>query len=188
MPRPCATTSAASNGPMPDFRAASLDDAPRLSQLASWVWLHTYAQDGVRASFADYLERTFSPATLAGLIDSKTQTLWVAEQDGHLLAWAHGDLGAACPVAGVYGPQAELSRLYVVPPAQGRGLGAALLRRLRASWPERAFWLSAWVCNEGALRFYRREGARQLGETWFELGTERHRNEVLAWSALQESS
>lgn len=172
---------------MPDLRVARPEDAPRLSQLACWVWLQTYAQDGVRASFADYLASAFAPATLAALISDETQALWVAEQDGHLLAWAHGDLGATCPVAGVLGPQLELSRLYVVPPAQGRGLGAALLRRLRAAQPDRAFWLSAWERNEGALRFYRREGARLLGETWFELGQERHRNEVLAWPALQES-
>jgi len=35
------------------------------------------------------------------------------------------------------------------------------------------------------LRFYRREGAQLLGETWFGLDGQRHRNELLGWPALE---
>ena len=173
---------------MPEtLRRAEVADAPRLSALARWVWLQTYADFGVRDSFVAYLDQAFGVEALSRLIaDAAGQPMWVVEQGGHLRAWAHVDLTAACPLPGLSGPQAELCRLYVVPPAAGQGLGAALLRRLREALPAQALWLSAWEGNADALRFYRREGARPLGETWFELGPERHRNEVLGWSALKE--
>ena len=172
---------------MPEARPACAADAPRLSALACWVWLQTYASEGVRESYAAYLDVAFAQAELVRLIADPTQRMWVVEREGHLLAWGHLDLSSACPVPGLTGLQAELSRLYVVPPAAGQGLGASLLRQLRSAVPGHALWLSAWEGNASALRFYRREHAVLLGEAWFELGQERHRNEVLAWPALEDS-
>lgn len=171
---------------MPEIRLARVADVPRLAALARWVWLQTYAAAGVRESFVGYLERAFATAELARLIADPSQRMWVAEQEAELLAWAHLDLGAACPVPGLAGEPAELSRLYVAPPAAGQGLGAALLRQVRAALPTHAIWLSVWEGNAGALRFYQREGASPLGETWFELERERHRNDVLAWPPLEK--
>ncbi len=186
MPKPCVTTSAASSAPMPEdmaevLRAASEADMPRVSALARWVWLDSYATEGVSASYASYVERAFAPAALRAVAGSH----WVVESaDGFLLAWAHVDPHADYPVPGI-GGGVELAQLYIAPPCQGRGLGPRLLRHARELDPHRPLWLSAWEGNAGALKFYRREGAESRGETWFELDGQRHRNEVLAWPALQ---
>ncbi|UXH77600.1 GNAT family N-acetyltransferase [Roseateles amylovorans] len=82
----------------------------------------------------------------------------------------------------------ELTRLYVAPTCQGLGFGAALLRHARQAHSTRSLWLSAWEGNARALTFYRREGATQLGETWFELDGRRHRNEVLGWPPLETTT
>lgn len=165
------------------MRRARPDDAPRIAALARWVWLDRYAIDGgVNADVANYLKREFDEQLLRQALDLGRH--WLVERGDVLLAWAQLDDAAVCPVdAG--GPALELKRLYVSPRSQGQGLGARLLRQCRQEWPERALWLSAWVGNTDALRFYRREGAGSWGETWFELGGERHRNEVLGWPALE---
>ena len=163
------------------LRAATGADMARISALARWVWLHSYASEGVSDSYAGYVERALS----ADALGESTGSHWLVEStDGFLQAWAHVDPSAASPIAGVE-PGVELAQLYVAPPCQGRGLGLRLLRQARELHPRRPLWLSAWEGNEGALRFYRREGASLLGETWFELDGQRHRNEVLGWEALQ---
>lgn len=50
-----------------------------------------------------------------------------------------------------------LDCLYMIPSMQGRGQGKALLDKAKASSPD---GLSLWVLaqNEGAIRFYQREG------------------------------
>ncbi|MDT9001291.1 GNAT family N-acetyltransferase [Paucibacter sp. APW11] len=169
------------------IRRAVRSDAPALSALARWVWLQTYALDGLRDSFIRYLDDSFSEARLHALIADPAQPMWLLHEGNHLLAWAHVELGAAWAGSGlaVGGAQAELQRLYVAPTRSGEGFGARLLQHVREALPAHAVWLRAWAGNEGALRFYRREGAQQLGETWFELEQERHRNEVLGWPAWE---
>ena len=192
MPKPCAISSAASSAPMPEnaaenmaeiLRAANEADLLRVSALARWVWLDSYASEGVSASYANYVEQAFAPAALHALAGSH----WIVESaEGFLLAWAHVDPTANCPVPGIDGG-VELAQLYIAPPCQGRGLGPRLLRHVRELDPRRPLWLSAWEGNAGALKFYRREDAEFRGETWFELDGQRHRNEVLSWPALQQA-
>lgn len=56
-----------------------------------------------------------------------------------------------------------LAQLFVLPAAQGRGLGALLLD-LAKSEMARGFWLTAATGNPTALRFYEKHGLR-AGET-----------------------
>ena len=155
-----------------ELRPAVDADLPRIAALARWVWLESYASEGVSAGFAAYVEQAFEPAALARSL--QREPMWVIDDGEHLQAWAELD-SASDPV------RVELTRLYVAPPCFGRGLGARLLRHLLHVNRHRALWLSAWEGNVGALRFYRREGASLLGETWFELDGQRHRNELLGW-------
>ncbi len=59
-----------------------------------------------------------------------------------------------------------LARLYLRPAAQGRGLGAAVLRDLQqqARAVGRSIELQVLKVNTGAQRFYARHGFQQVGE------------------------
>ena len=49
-----------------------------------------------------------------------------------------------------------IDQLYVLPQAQGRGLGGALVGVAKAAWPELQLW--TFQRNTGARRFYERHG------------------------------
>src|SRR6218665_2876527 len=172
-PRRCAITSAASSAPMPELRAATEADLPRIAALARWVWLDSYADAGVSASFAAYLEQAFSIETLRASL--RREPMWLIEEGEQLQAWAELDSTGD--------GQLELTKLYVAPPCHGRGLGAPLLLHLPPHPPPRAaVGGPAGEGKGGALRFPRREGPRLIGEGWFELEGQRHRNERLGWA------
>lgn len=158
------------------LRAAVAADLPRIAALARWVWLDAYVHEGVSDAFAGYLEREFNVDALGATL--AREPMWVIEDGDYLRAWVETDASSEPG-------KVEIARLYVAPPFHGQGFGARLLRHVRAAVPDRAVWLKAWEGNAGALRFYRREGAALVGETWFELDGQRHRNEVLGWPALQ---
>ncbi len=195
---------------MSQVRRAVAADLPRIAALARWVWLDTYATHGVTAAFAAYVDEAFHPDTLARRF--RDHAMWVI--DGPVDAAPHvRELIEPSPLSDELSPSStvasppdlplqawaeldshtepgrvELTRLYVARPCQGRRLGVALLAQARRAYPSRPLWLSAWEGNHGALRFYRREGAMPLGDTWFELDGRRHRNELLGWPPLEATT
>ena len=81
------------------------------------------------------------------------------------------------------GNAAELFRLYVQEPFTARGIGSRLLRAAEDSAAERGatvLWLTPWVHNTRALRFYAHHGYADHGPTLFHLDGETHENRVLA--------
>ena len=56
-----------------------------------------------------------------------------------------------------------IDQLYVLPDAQGRGTGTALLAVAASAWPELSLW--TFQRNTGARRFYERYGFVAVEET-----------------------
>jgi GNAT superfamily N-acetyltransferase len=93
--------------------------------------------------------------------------VWVAEEEERIVAFAALQ-------------RDDLDHLYVAPPAQGRGLGAALFARMLELRPD---GLELWVFqrNEGARRFYERHGCVLLYETDGAANMEREPDARYAW-------
>jgi GNAT superfamily N-acetyltransferase len=116
------------------IRRATLDDAPAISAL------FVRARDEM--TYLPRIPERDRPL-LGGWFLARGK-LWVAEEEGRILGFA-----------GVSGD--ELTHLYTDPPAQNRGVGAALLDHVKSLRPER---LELWVFqeNDGARKFYERHG------------------------------
>jgi GNAT superfamily N-acetyltransferase len=56
-----------------------------------------------------------------------------------------------------------IDQLYVLPDAQGRGVGTALLAVSTSAWPDLSLW--TFQRNTGARRFYERHGFVAVEET-----------------------
>jgi len=163
-----------------NLRRARADDAPRLAALARWVWLDSYAGEGVEQRFLGYLDESFTPAAFEAALADPQQALWVLEEGAALQGFAQTVRGVGAPVRAA--AQVELKRLYVAPPCTSRGFGSLLLQAARETWPGEGLWLSVWVGNTGALRFYAREGGEIIGQTHFILDGQAIANEVIAFS------
>lgn len=165
------------------LRRACSADAPGLAALAQWVWLDSYASDGVEARFLPYLAESFSAGVFERLVADPERALWVLEEGAALQGLAQVRRDRPAPVSGIAAHGVELERLYVAPCCTGRGLGVALMAAARSTWPAQTLWLSVWEGNAGAQRFYHREGGRHIGDTDFVLDGQAHRNLVFGWSA-----
>lgn len=166
------------------LRPALAADALCLSVLATQVFLDTYATSGIRPTVAREVLSAYSEASFHRALASTTTRLWVAERAGHLIGFAEVTFGATHPLAPP-GVQAELLRLYVQEPFTGQGVGSQLLaqaERGAAHTGATVLWLTPWVHNQRALRFYARRGYQDHGLTWFTFEGESHENRVVARS------
>lgn len=180
------------------FRPAQPADALVLGVLATQVFLDTYATAGIRETVAREVLNTFSTAALQQALADPAVHIDMAEVQGHAVGFAHTVRGAAqalvtahaatpptahqtLPTSGAV--QAELLRLYVQEPFTRQGIGKTLLHAAEAAARRQGahvLWLTPWVHNHRALRFYAAQGYRDLGSTLFRFEGEAHENRVMA--------
>lgn len=160
---------------------ADPDLAASLAVLSIQVWLDTYATAGIRPALAHHALEAFTPERCLAWLTAGDTPMLLAWRDHHLLGYARLDLAATCPVTGVAG--AELATLYVQRHAAGQGVGSALLAQAgelaAALTGSQRLWLTVYAGNAAARAFYARRGWREVGETSFVFGSERHANRVL---------
>lgn len=164
------------------LRPAVAEDALCLSVLAMQVFLDTYATQGIRPSIAREILSGYSEHAFARALASAKDRLVVAESVGHLVGFAHVVIEAHHELA-PRGTQSELLRLYVQEPFTGRQAGSRLLahaEQLAAQSGATVLWLTPWIHNHRALRFYARRGYADHGLTHFVFDGESHENRVLA--------
>ena len=166
------------------LRAADAADAPCVSALATQVFLDTYATEGITRWFVRELEAHFSLAAIEGLLARADTRVVLAERAGRLIGFAQCTLGTTHGLLDAPAPQAvELDRLYVQRPFLGAGVGTVLLRRAEAdaaAGGAAVHWLTAWIGNERALRFYAARGYADRGATTYTFDGETFENRLFA--------
>ena len=159
------------------LRRAQADEASVLADFGRLTFQQTFLETFAIPYPADdltaFLAAAHSPASFAAKLADVRQAIWVAEQDGVLLAYANAG-PCTLPHPEVRASDLELHRLYVLRAAQGLGLGRRLLDTALA-WMERQgpgpMWLGVWSGNLKAQGLYGRYGFRKVGEYRFAVGS-----------------
>jgi diamine N-acetyltransferase len=154
------------------YRDATADDAPAIDAL-------------FRRSFADTFAHLYDPKDLAAFFARFTGQAWrgeIADPDiAFRLAEAGGTLAGFAKVSSVTlpvvpaGPAAELRQLYVLGPWQGAGVAQALIAWVLAEARGRGaeeLYLSVFVDNRRARRFYAHYGFEPVGRYDFMVGSQ----------------
>lgn len=120
------------------LRPAIPEDAAAIGELWFESWQSTGPEDA-SVTKADLIKRA------TGELADRWEVT-VAEADGVLLGFV-----ALAP------NERRLDQLFIAPHAQGRGIGAVLLKLAKQRFAE-GFWLRVGAANTRAIAFYEREG------------------------------
>ena len=167
------------------IRRAHPEDAKRLSVLATQVFLHTYATDGITPAISEHILSEITPAVYSALLRNPAVFTSVAEQGDNLLGFAVIHLDSVCPDAD--DAMVELQTLYVQEHFAGKGIGHGLLTKVQELahlGANSRLWLTVNARNGRAISFYQRQGYRIIGTTEFFLGGVGHGNKVMVSPAL----
>lgn len=153
------------------WRAAGPDDAGRVAEIG-------------RRTFTETFGHLYSPENLAAFLENHSEANWrselsdprfavrLGESEGEAVAYAK--LGPPSLPFEVKGPTIELRQFYVLKPWQGAGTAAELmawvLDEARSRGAEEIY-LSVFVDNARARRFYERYGFDYVGRYAFMVGT-----------------
>jgi ribosomal protein S18 acetylase RimI-like enzyme len=152
------------------YRNATADDAPLLSRIGAETFIETFGHLYTPENL-DFFLKNHSVENWTKELTDPRYTIRLAEQDGEAVAFAKvGPPGLPFEVTG---PTAELKQFYVLQPWHGTGVAQALMQwvldEARARGAEQLF-LSVFVDNHRAQRFYARYGFEQVGTYAFMVG------------------
>jgi len=153
------------------YRTATPADAALMSRIGPQTFAETFGHLYSPENLAAFLKNHSVENWLMELTDPRF-TVRIAEQDGEAVGFAK--VGPPGLPFETNGPTAELRQLYVLGPWQGtevaRTLMAWVLEEARGRGAEQIF-LSVFVDNHRAQRFYARYGFEAVGTYAFMVGT-----------------
>lgn len=159
------------------IRNATQKDALNLAALSIQVWLHTYADEGIRDEISSFVLSNFTESVFKERIQNADYPILVAEENGHLVGYVMAHLKSFLQgLSNGY----EIDKLYVQEPFQGKGVGRRLLMAM-AEKHGHPFWLSTWVHNKPAIGLYQHLGFVDAGYKNFEMEGELHQNRVFVY-------
>lgn len=185
---PEVTDASAVTATPPGVTLSRVENTPEhLTQLAhiGAITFHAaFAHAHTPQDMAAYLAEAFNQETLQALLaDPRATFTLVYLQDtliGYTHTIAHESRGLTCLPGTRPG---MLKRLYLLPQAQGHGLGTFLLHHACDTLTSQgcdAIWLTVWQDNHKALALYTRHGFHHVGFTEFVIGDEVHQDWVMA--------
>ena len=153
------------------FRDAIPADAGLMSALGSLTFTetfgHLYTPDNLAAFLANHSEANWQTE-----LEDARYAVRIAEQDGEAAGYAK--LGPPSLPFETRAPAIELRQFYVREPWQGRGVAAELMAWALAEAAARGaeeMYLSVFVDNRRARRFYQRHGFEAVGRYDFMVGS-----------------
>lgn len=153
------------------YRTATPADAELMSRLGPETFSETFGHLYTPENLAAFLSNHSVENWTIELSDPRF-TVRVAEQDGEPVGFAK--VGPPSLPFKPTGPAAELRQLYVLKPWQGAGVARVLMdwvmEESRRRGAEQLF-LSVFVDNHRARRFYARYGFEAVGTYAFMVGT-----------------
>ncbi len=159
------------------IRELAEKDCENLTALSIYVWLHTYAKEGIRDKISKFVLSNFTTDKFKEIVKSPTKKGFVVMSNQHIVGVVVVNLKSKYENSTEFGY--EIETLYVHPSFQRNGVGKLLLKYLRNNVGEKS-WLTTWVHNHKAIEFYKKNGYKLVGEAEFNLLDEIHANYVLS--------
>ena len=157
------------------IRSATASDTDNLAVLSIHVWLDTYAVQGIRRDYSQFVLAEFTPQAYEHMLDDPHTTILVYEHDDILQGFAVLKDAAPCPN---HTATIELTKLYVHAKWQGQGIGRALLEAC-CQQTHNNLWLRTWSENQ-ANGFYESAGLVFIAKEETQFGEHRIVNNLYA--------
>lgn len=156
-------------------RLAEKNDAELIADMSRISFYETFAKDNSKEDMDLFMNEQFTKAALMKEVEEGDGIFIIAfiadEACGYArmgLTNQEGILAAENAI--------EIARIYAMPSAIGKGVGAALMKKCISIAEEQnknILWLGVWEKNTRAIEFYKRWGFEKFGEHSFLLGTDR---------------
>ena len=164
------------------YRRGVPADAARLAEFAARAFADTYGAHNTPEDMRAYTAGAYGVPQQTRELTDPAMTTVLAESNEHIVGYALLRRDISPPGVTLDAP-VEIYRFYVDSPAHGTGVAQRLMAESLMAAQDlggRQVWLGVWENNPRAIAFYKKCGFRDVGTQYFQLGTDRQTDRVLA--------
>lgn len=144
-------------------RKATKDDCVKLAALSIKVWLDTYAREGIKTEYAEFVLSTFTATYFFEILNTTKYHVFVSEEHDVIQGYVMVNLESYYQTSS---NGFEVEKLYIDNLFKGKGLGRKLLNEVENQFGNK-YWLYTWVENE-SNGFYEYLGFSRVGLLTFD--------------------
>lgn len=153
------------------FRKCKAADWQILLVIAKTTFVTAFGAQNTKEDMDTYLSVAFSPAQIKKELSNPHSTFYFVESQTSAIGYLKLNIEGTQsePIA----DGLEIERIYLLATFQGKGIGQLMLDKafeIAKQLKKRKVWLGVWEKNDGAIRFYERNGFQKFGEHEFYLG------------------
>jgi len=149
-------------------------DVNKLEQISKQTYFDTFSAENSTENMRAYLDSSLSEEKLLEELKESNSEFYFAEINHKTIGYLKINFGDA--QTDLHDHNAlELERIYVIKEFQGKKNGQKLLDKVLGIAKKNQMdylWLGVWEKNEGAIRFYERNGFSVTGSHPFRMGDE----------------
>ena len=149
-------------------------DVKELEQISKQTYFNSFSWGNSPENMQAYLEGSLSEERLLEELKEPKSEFYFAEVNQRVIGYFKINFGDAQTDLNDHNAL-ELERIYVIKEFQGKQIGQKLLNKVLGIAKKNQMdylWLGVWEKNEGAIRFYERNGFSVTGSHPFRMGDE----------------
>lgn len=149
------------------IRKALIEELPIVQKIAHQTWPDTFAEILSPAQIEYMLDKMYNLKTLESQMVEKGQIFLLAGEEGRFLAFAAFELNNS------EGGKTKLHKIYILPSAQGIGLGKKLIKEVCNQAKEKgqkSLLLNVNKFNHSAIDFYQYLGFKEVYREVIDIG------------------
>jgi ribosomal protein S18 acetylase RimI-like enzyme len=156
-------------------------DLDELRVISRETFYESFAWGNSEENMQSYLDEAFSYTSLRKELDDPASAFYFATFGEHTIGYMKLNIGKAQTDL-KDNNSLELARIYIKKEYQGRHTGKILLDKVLNIAKEKRVdfvWLGVWEKNQGAIRFYERNGFVKYSTHSFMLGNDRQTDLIM---------
>jgi ribosomal protein S18 acetylase RimI-like enzyme len=165
-----------------EIRKANSNDAKLLAELGSKTFYETYHRQNTVDDMEQYLSSNFTVKHIEDELNLSSNDFYIAERHNEVVGYIK--ISESIPPKQLsHLACLEISRIYAVQNAHGKGVGTMLLQKafdIAMLRSKDVVWLGVWQKNDNAFRFYKKHGFVIVAATQFVFGTDVQDDWVMA--------
>lgn len=154
---------------------ATVSDAALIAKLGSKTFLEAHGRSGTESEIKNFIGNTYNPKAIKDEFENPNVWYYIIFVDDEIAGYSKLEMHAGNELIEAKNI-AKLDRFYLLKEFYGQNLGLKFLKfniEIAEQQAQKGMWLRVWTENGRAIKFYEKNGFKNVGGCYFKISDTR---------------